>query len=68
MTGEPVTDLVVRNARVCTLDPACPWAGAVAVRAGGPDPPTAMVTGSGECGNGSAMACRGTGPMATVDE
>ena len=34
MTGEAVTDLVVRNARVCTLDKAHPWAGAVAVRAG----------------------------------
>jgi predicted amidohydrolase YtcJ len=34
MTGDPVTDLVVRNARVCTLDQAHPWAGAVAVRAG----------------------------------
>jgi predicted amidohydrolase YtcJ len=29
-----VADLVVRNARVCTLDAAVPWGGAVAVRAG----------------------------------
>ena len=34
MTGRPVADLLVRNARAYTLDPAAPWAGAVAVRAG----------------------------------
>jgi hypothetical protein len=38
----PVADLVIRNARVYTLDPAVPWAGAVAVSDGriswaGPD-------------------------------
>jgi hypothetical protein len=34
VAGWPVADLVVRNARVYTLDWAVPWAGAVAVSEG----------------------------------
>jgi predicted amidohydrolase YtcJ len=34
MVGWPVAELMVRNARVCTLDRAVPWAGAVAVSGG----------------------------------
>jgi predicted amidohydrolase YtcJ len=34
VAGRPVADLLIRNARVYTLDPAVPWAGAVAVRGG----------------------------------
>jgi len=34
VAGLPVADLIVRNARVYTLDHAMPWAGAVAVRDG----------------------------------
>ena len=34
MVGWPVADLMVRNARVYTLDRALPWAGAVAVSGG----------------------------------
>ena len=34
MAGWPVAELMVRNARVCTLDRAVPWAGAVAVSGG----------------------------------
>ncbi|HEU5420206.1 MAG TPA: amidohydrolase [Streptosporangiaceae bacterium] len=42
MAGVPAADLVIRNARVYTLSPAQPWAGAVACRGGqiawtGPD-------------------------------